>query len=163
MAGAIRLNTRLYRLGKCRSVKTTQSTPFGDVAQAFAKSIGACPDQCRFVFAGRMLFSDDTRSVSTLGIRDRSTVHLQFRLRGGKPVIYLFPPSHTTLTAKVTLTLSHQWSFSALYPIVATKRVLMADGRQGECVQWDFDVKANGELVDLNSNAEVSYAFWEAQ
>ena len=56
-------------------------------------------------------------------IRDQSVLHLLLRLRGGKPVNYLFPP-HPLPSGDVALTLSSEWDFSALYPVAKVERML---------------------------------------
>lgn len=78
---------------------------------------------------------------------------------GGKPVIYLIPPSQTTISATVSLTLVPQWSFSAVYPTTPSKHAPTGE----QHITWTVQVRIDGTLVDVPSGAEVAYLFWEAQ
>ena len=78
-------------------------------------------------------------------------------LRGGKPVIYLFPPSSLG-HVEVSVRLVPQWSFTHIYPIVG--KTLLADG--GERITWSVSVQSDGTLVDKSGRIELSYLFWEA-
>ena len=83
---------------------------------------------------------------------------------GGKPVIYLFPP--TSLShAQVSLALSPEWTFSALYPVVdINKNAVVVEGIEQvkQHVEWTVSAKPDGSLVELSSGLELSYLFWEA-
>ncbi|BGP35939.1 hypothetical protein JCM10296v2_007791 [Rhodotorula toruloides] len=79
-------------------------------------------------------------------------------VRGGKPVIYLFPPTPLD-SASVTLTLTPEWHFSALYPVVDPVK-----GGNGETTaSWTVSAQPDGSLVDLASGLELKYLFWEAE
>ena len=80
------------------------------------------------------------------------------RVRGRKPVIYLYSPSE--IFASVTLSLIRQWKFSAIYPVVPIKRV---EGHLHEELEWKVRVCANGLLTERNTGLDVAYLFWEAQ
>lgn len=69
-------------------------------------------EEQRIIFGGKQL--DDERRLDACNIRNRSSLFLVTRLRGGKPVILLYPSA--PLDATVALELSPLWSFSALYP-----------------------------------------------
>ncbi|KIM23234.1 hypothetical protein M408DRAFT_77805 [Serendipita vermifera MAFF 305830] len=84
-------------------------------------------------------------------------MHALFELTGGKPVIYLFSP--TPLSAKVQLELVPEWSFSAIYPVKKFEETKNG----GQAVTWDVLVKPGSLLIDKESQAEVSYLYWEAK
>lgn len=70
-------------------------------------------DQQRLIFAGNQL--EDERALHDYHkITNGSTILLMLKLRGGKPVILLYPPA--PLDATVEVQLNPLWSFSALYP-----------------------------------------------
>ncbi|GAA6042996.1 hypothetical protein JCM8097_003877 [Rhodosporidiobolus ruineniae] len=116
---------------------------------------GIPPYQQRLVFAGRPL--EDNELLVECRIVDGSVLHVITRLRGDKPVIYLFPPVPLP-SVQVGLTLSPQWSFSALYPVVDVSK-----NRNGESsVYWQVSAEPSGTLVDLKTQTSLSYLFWEA-
>ena len=75
---------------------------------------------------------------------------------GGKPVIYLYPPTATRVSAKLLLV--PEWEFSAIYPVVPAKTTL-----QGQELEWIVDASPNGSLKEANTGLEVSYLYWEAE
>ncbi|KAJ6549872.1 hypothetical protein B0H19DRAFT_1264764 [Mycena capillaripes] len=78
-------------------------------------------------------------------------------MRGGKPVIYLYSPTETTVS--VALTLTREWNFSAIYPVVPTKP---SPSGTGERIQWNVCTHLDGSLTELNTGLDVTYLFWEA-
>ncbi|KAG8770763.1 hypothetical protein FRC12_004070 [Ceratobasidium sp. 428] len=79
--------------------------------------------------------------------------------KGGKPVIYLFPPAPTA-DIRLNLALVKSWDFSALYP--ATPIAASTCGVLGQAVSWTVDAKPDGTLFDHQTQREVAYLFWEA-
>ncbi|KAI1797045.1 hypothetical protein LXA43DRAFT_500331 [Ganoderma leucocontextum] len=77
--------------------------------------------------------------------------------RGGKPVIYLFPPS-TLSDATVSVSLVPQWNFTHIYPLTETKAL----DHGGQQVSWSVSAKLDGTLVERGTGLELSYLFWEA-
>ncbi|KAF6748215.1 hypothetical protein DFP72DRAFT_1015529 [Ephemerocybe angulata] len=83
-------------------------------------------------------------------------LHLIKRLKGAKPVIYLYPPTPTRVSTKLALV--PEWEFSAIYPVVPAKRT-----EAGEGLEWVVDAAPNGVLKEVGSGMEMSYLYWEAE
>jgi len=79
------------------------------------------------------------------------------RRRNRKPVIYIFSP--TDIDVSVTLSLTPDLRFSAIYPVVPTKR----SPSSGQQVQWTVHTHRDGTLTETNTGLEVSYLFWESE
>ena len=76
-------------------------------------------------------------------------------MMGGKPVIYLFPPSPLP-RAHVSVTLVPQWSFTHAYPLVAPK--CFDDRRQ--TLNWSVSAEPHGAPIESKSGTELIYLFW---
>ncbi|GAA5845873.1 hypothetical protein JCM9279_002407 [Rhodotorula babjevae] len=153
---------------KALSGKTVKCLVYDDTSANTVKLLvenlmGIPVSEQRLIFHSRQL--EDNRTLGDLGVGPNSTLHMHQRLRGGKPVIYLFPPSPLA-RAQVSLALSPEWTFSALYPVVdITKDVVEGDNgaEQGkQRVEWIVAAESDGSLVELSSGLELSYLFWEA-
>ncbi|KAI4519047.1 hypothetical protein K525DRAFT_280281 [Schizophyllum commune Loenen D] len=59
--------------------------------------------------------------------------------------------------ATVRLSLTRDWSLSAIYPSVP-----IADKDGGQTLEWKVQTRADGTLHELNTALDVSYLFWEA-
>ncbi|KAF9045937.1 hypothetical protein BDZ89DRAFT_942316 [Hymenopellis radicata] len=116
---------------------------------------GIPPDHQRLVCSGKQL--EDDRSIGEYNIQDKATIELRLQLKGGKPVIYLRSPTEIDVT--VRLALLCDWSFSAVYPVVPTKRL---ENALHEEVVWNVRTRADGTLTETNTGLDVSYIFWEA-
>ena len=119
---------------------------------------GIPPDQQILVFAGATL--EDKKSLTDYSIQKESTIHLILKLRGGKPVIYLFPNIDAP-NLRVQLSLAQSWEFSALYP-PASISCESSGSAIGQTVNWRVDAKPTGLLFDHGTRREVSYLYWEA-
>ncbi|GAA5828604.1 hypothetical protein JCM11251_000872 [Rhodosporidiobolus azoricus] len=113
-------------------------------------------DVQRLIYAGKQM--EVGRTIYDYKVGPESTIHLVLRLRGGKPIIYLFPLVPLP-DVQVSLTLSPAWDFSAIYPT----RNAIKDEKGSSTVIWDVEAKPNGILVDLKTKTSISYLFWEAE
>lgn len=77
----------------------------------------------RLICAGQSL--EDDRTLFSYRVEDMSTVILTGRLRGGKPVILLYPPNELEVSVRVGL--SSDWSFSVLYPKPSDEVLLQSE------------------------------------
>ena len=94
-----------------------RATIISEIRKSIERKDGVpLPHDVRFLLGGRA-----TNESSTLGERfpagtAEATISLRLPLRGGKPVIYLFPSSPLACI-DVKLTLSRDWTFSVIYQI----------------------------------------------
>lgn len=126
-------------------------------AQLYSKEgIPTCEQ--RLTFGGRQL--EDRWTLGHYAVQSGSIIYIILRLKGGKPVIYLFPPK--PISASVRLDLCPQWSFSALYPASPTVLSAISANKPPPSIQWEVNVQKDGELVDRATGTKASYLFWEA-
>ncbi|KAG8906502.1 hypothetical protein FRC01_007994 [Tulasnella sp. 417] len=118
---------------------------------------GTPVDDQSYVFAGKRL--EDDRTLADYSISKESTIHAVLKLRGAKPVIYLFP--HTKIDVKVKLSLVPQWKFSAVYP--RPIKGSFKEGMSSQTAQWNCSAYPNGMITMEGSPAEIAYIFWEAE
>ncbi|BGP44028.1 hypothetical protein JCM10450v2_008245 [Rhodotorula kratochvilovae] len=137
------------------TVKTLTGKMVADVKLVLENLEGIPTDEQRLIFAGVPL--SNYRALESCDIVYGAIMHLVLALSGGKPVIYLFPPAHLP-SATVSLSLSPEWEFSALYPVVDVKK----DERSRPRVEWSVSASPDGSLVDLSSGLQLKYLFWEA-
>ncbi|KAG8710119.1 hypothetical protein FRC08_017588 [Ceratobasidium sp. 394] len=145
--------------GKTFKLYVEPADQISDLKNKIQDQEGIPPCEQRLIFAGIQL--EDQWIVTDCGIRHESTVHLTPRLRGGKPVIYLFPPVPMT-EVRVQLSLVQTWEFSALYPCTPISSGPCQALDLGESVTWLVDAKPDGTLLDHRTRREVTYLFWEA-
>lgn len=93
------------------------------VKKEFYQKVGLLPDQHRLVRGGMKQMIDD-RTVRDNGVSHMTLLQSLGWLRGGKPVILLYPPH--PLDASVHLSLDFGWEFSTLYPAPSFKGVSLS-------------------------------------
>ncbi|GAA5970231.1 hypothetical protein JCM11641_001628 [Rhodosporidiobolus odoratus] len=136
--------------GKNIVLEAAPSSTVADVKAQIQEKEGIPPDQHRLIFRSEAR-DEEARKISEYGITYRATLMLILTLRGGKPVIYLFP-SDSLPSVDVILTLVSGWVFSALYPLTDEHN---AD-KGGSSVTWTVTADPKGKLVDLASKASLS-------
>jgi len=122
---------------------------------AAALQLPSCEEKWNLVVDGRRLQNHDT--LDEPEFYDGASIEITVVQSGGKPVIYLFPPS-ALASVQVNLTLVPEWTFSALYPLSDITR-----GKDGSSTtSWTVSASPDGTLVDQASSLSLSYLFWEA-
>ncbi|CUA71001.1 hypothetical protein RSOLAG22IIIB_09288 [Rhizoctonia solani] len=109
---------------------------------------------------GRLL--NDKMKLVHSGIKYGSEIQLDEKLSlAGKPVIYLFPPNHTT-NVQVELSLHQSWTFTGIYPPTAVTTTTKDNMPGRESISWVVDAHPDGILWDHATKREITYLFWEA-
>jgi hypothetical protein len=134
--------------------KVKRNAKVHKILNAIADREGLCHNSLFLRFEGQRIGYQET--FADIGVEEGDTIEVAREQTGGKPVIYIQPPQALEHVS-VRLSLSREWDYSALYPVVEPKS---EDGRS--VVQWDVAAKSSGELTDKASGLELSYLFWEA-
>ncbi|KAF9260587.1 hypothetical protein L218DRAFT_1002550 [Marasmius fiardii PR-910] len=75
-----------------------------------------------------------------------------------KPVIYIF--SQEKMDVSVSVSLTPQWGFCALYPVVHIQ--YPRSSRLHQQIEWNVESQSDGSLKEKNTGLEIAYMFWAA-
>ncbi|KAJ7138822.1 hypothetical protein C8R46DRAFT_603970 [Mycena filopes] len=131
------------------------ATTFARLLPLLAEKQDLKIDSFYLLYDGRRLKDEDT--PQSLHMEDGDEIDVLQRLLGGKPVIYLYSPAE--IDATVALTLTREWSFSVIYPVVPTK---LPSSNAGQRIEWNVRTHLDGTLTETNTGLHVAYLFWEA-
>ena len=111
------------------------------------------PDQQRLVFAGKQLEEDKT--LADYGVKAGNMLHLILRLRGGKPVVYLYDgEKNVGVPFTATLTFNEAaGTLACAYPAPTTN---------GATAAWSGTYDSDGAATTLHvGGKDVPSLFWE--
>lgn len=145
--------------GQETTVTARPSTRIDKIVSAVCAQWGKCADSAQVSFGGERIGVPGSATAAEVGLEEGHIIDVSFALTGGKPVIYLFPPSESELEASVKLSLVREWAFSAIYPVVP----IVPSSAGGQALEWTVKARPDGTLVEKNSELEVAYLFWEAE
>ncbi|KAJ6461105.1 hypothetical protein C8R45DRAFT_1029194 [Mycena sanguinolenta] len=136
-------------------IKMKATAPFRKANYLIANQFGCDSSDLRLDYEGCRLDPDHT--PADFEMEDNDSIFVMREQRGRKPVIYVYSPTETNVS--VALTLTPEWSFSVIYPVVPNKAL---PSGTGERIQWTVCTHLNGGLTELNTGLDVAYLFWEA-
>ncbi|KAJ7138842.1 hypothetical protein C8R46DRAFT_1200928 [Mycena filopes] len=148
------LNCCLWDSGITLSIRVKYSATFGKIHSLVAATQGVERDAFSLIYGDRI---DDRDTPESLGLCDGDEIYALKTQLGGKPVIYLYSPAE--IDATVALTLTREWSFSVIYPVVPTK---IPSFNAGQRIEWNVRTHLDGTLTETNTSLDVAYLFWEA-
>jgi len=146
--------------GKFDILNFIGSDPISKIFDDYSSRSGIPKCQVKLFFFGQEIVKDGM-TLHESGLRDGTVLTMVPELRGGKPVIYLYPP--TAVDVSVKLSLVPAWEYSAIYPLAVIKKVELAKGQVGQQIEWNVHANPSGLLQDKVSEKDISYLFWEAE
>ncbi|KAJ6459127.1 hypothetical protein C8R47DRAFT_1328041 [Mycena vitilis] len=137
-------------------VRTYRDTPFERIRPHLEQHCGFDPcavrDGLRIIYDGETVMWKQT--PHDFRMQNGAQVDIFKSQSGRKPVIYIHSPTETEVS--VALTLTREWDFSVIYPVVPIKSTT------GQRIQWNVHTHLDGSLTELNTGLDVAYLFWEA-
>jgi hypothetical protein len=132
---------------------------FERVRHLLAKTVDGDIDCLKLWYEDRIGFGD---TPSDYDMIDGDSIMMREQ-RGGKPVIYLYSPAQTDVS--VALTLTSDWSFSAIYPVVPTNLChhQLAIVRRGPANPVEHPHASRWKSHRIEDRARRRVPFWEAQ
>ncbi|KAJ7177128.1 hypothetical protein C8R46DRAFT_1188738 [Mycena filopes] len=121
------------------TVHLKYSTKLAAMFLFLAHKYGLTMDDYNATYDGGRISGEDT--PQSLAMEDGDTIHFY------------------KIDATVALTLTREWSFSVIYPVVPTK-ILPSNG--GQRIEWNVRTHLDGNLTETNTGLDVAYLFWEA-
>ena len=133
--------------GKHYELNVNPSDRIVDVKNQYARIAGVSPCQQRLIFAGTQL--EDENTLQDYRIQKDSTIHMVLRLKGGKPVIYLYPEKdNLDVNVKVDMK-KEDGEITSIYPVI----------NKTDNKTWIVKANRNGEI--LYNGRKHYYLFWE--
>ena len=138
---------------KTHEVPARSSTTICEVMTLVEKADGTPTDKQRIIFEGKQLEEDKT--LADYGVNDGDMLYLALRLRGGKPVVYLYD-GEKKVGVPFTATLTFNEAAGTLacaYPAPATN---------GATAAWSGTYDSDGAATTLHvGGKDVPSLFWE--
>ena len=124
-----------------------QSSTIYDLKCGIRNFDGTPLDQQRIVYNGHQL--EDDHKLSDYSINRSSDIYLVLRLRGGKPVIYLYPEiDNFEVKVKVNID-KKDGEITSIYPLI----------NENDNNTWIVKANKNGQIT--YKNRKHCYLFWE--
>jgi hypothetical protein len=127
---------------------------FAALKEKVKEHYGTPEEDQNLMYDGECMWDDSTLAF----YNDQSGATIDFFpvRRGGKPVLYLYPPNATRVSTQLSLV--PEWGFSAIYLVVHAKTT-----PRGQELEWVVDVLPNVTLKEVETGLKVSYLYWEAE
>lgn len=133
--------------GKHFTIYPNSNDYIEDIKELIYERIGLTPCKQRLIWAGKQLEDDNT--LQDYSIPKDSTIHLVKRLKGGKPVIYLYP-EQDNFDVSVNIDMKKEdGEITTIYPVIKGK----------DKNTWIVKANKSGELT--YNNRKHYYLFWE--